>query len=152
MASCSGDSKRKKILNLSYLKRLDGCGFVVRGAMDGDFRSARCGKKTALRDTKRLPLGRRDIVRLPQPNSRFSKLVMTAQIFLDLLTHGFVRIEQVSLLVLDECHHAKKRHPYSVIMSDFYKRAAVADRPKIFGTTASPVDTKWENKILSSIE
>ena len=78
-------------------------------------------------------------------------LVMTAQIFLDLLNHGYIKLSQVNLLIFDECHHAKKNDPYKQIMRAFddCKRA---DYPKIMGLTASVVNKKvkpWdiENEI-----
>ncbi|XP_068760261.1 endoribonuclease Dicer-like isoform X2 [Montipora capricornis] len=68
-------------------------------------------------------------------------LVMTAQIFLDLLHHGYIKLPQVNLLIFDECHHAKKNDPYRQIMQAFggCKRA---DFPKIMGLTASVVNKK----------
>ncbi|KAI3653916.1 hypothetical protein MP228_001863 [Amoeboaphelidium protococcarum] len=69
-------------------------------------------------------------------------LVLTAQILLDLLVHGFIKMDQIALLIFDECHHARKRHPYNVIMSDFYYKIDREYRPKIFGMTASPVNRK----------
>ncbi|KAG0040768.1 Dicer-like protein 1 [Podila clonocystis] len=48
---------------------------------------------------------------------------------------------QISLLVFDECHHARKDHPFCFIMNEFYhnKRTQdVAQKPRIFGMTASP--------------
>lgn len=42
-------------------------------------------------------------------------LVMTAQIFVDLLGHARIRLSQVNLIVFDECHHAKKEHPYAQV-------------------------------------
>ena len=32
----------------------------------------------------------------------------------------FVQMEQINLLIFDECHHAKKKHPYNRIMLEFY--------------------------------
>ncbi|XP_024538863.1 endoribonuclease Dicer homolog 1 isoform X1 [Selaginella moellendorffii] len=69
-------------------------------------------------------------------------LVMTAQILLNILRHSIVRMEDIDLLILDECHHAVKKHPYSLVMSEFYHLAPKEKRPKIFGMTASPVNLK----------
>lgn len=71
-------------------------------------------------------------------------LVMTAQIFLNILRHSFLKMGSVGLLILDECHHAVKKHPYSLIMQEFYHPAPPEQRPTIFGMTASPVNLKGE--------
>ena len=70
-------------------------------------------------------------------------LVMTHQIYLDLIQHakfGF-SLSQANLLVLDECHHANKNHPFKKIMdcfADVHKR----DHPRVLGLTASVVGRK----------
>jgi len=69
-----------------------------------------------------------------------SCLVVTAQLILDSLAHGFLKMDQISLLVLDEAHHAKSNHPFASILRDFYHRAPKHKRPKILGLTASPLD------------
>ncbi|RUS20581.1 putative dicer-like protein [Endogone sp. FLAS-F59071] len=69
-------------------------------------------------------------------------LVMTAQIFLNMLRHGLVSLNRVNLLIFDECHHAKLKHPYNLIMREFYDGCPEESRPKIFGMTASPVSSK----------
>lgn len=43
-------------------------------------------------------------------------------------------------MIFDECHHARKNHPYNGIMREYFQ---VKDRPKIFGMTASPY---WNHK------
>ncbi|KAF9207251.1 Dicer-like protein 1 [Haplosporangium sp. Z 27] len=65
-------------------------------------------------------------------------VVVTAQILLDLFRHGFVKMSRVHLLVFDECHHARRDHPYCGILREFYHDAPSKERPKIFGMTASP--------------
>ncbi|KAH6756960.1 dicer-like 1 [Perilla frutescens var. hirtella] len=69
-------------------------------------------------------------------------LVMTAQILLNILRHSIVKMEAISLLILDECHHAVKKHPYSLVMSEFYHTTQKEKRPSVFGMTASPVNLK----------
>nr|ABV31244.1 dicer-like 1 [Physcomitrium patens] len=68
--------------------------------------------------------------------------VMTAQILLNILRHSIVRMEAIHLLILDECHHAVKKHPYSLVMPEFYHVTPKDKRPCVFGMTASPVNLK----------
>ncbi|OAA58270.1 RNase3 domain protein [Cordyceps fumosorosea ARSEF 2679] len=67
-------------------------------------------------------------------------IVCTAQILLDCLSHGFISMRQINLLIFDEVHHAKKEHPYAAIMKRYYPRGD-AVKPRILGLTASPIDT-----------
>ena len=76
-------------------------------------------------------------------------LVMTAQIFLDLLNHAYIKLSQVNLLIFDECHHAKKEHPYRLITQAF--NACCKDElPKIMGLTASVVKGKVKPQNVES--
>ncbi|KAM6500954.1 type III restriction enzyme [Amanita muscaria] len=68
--------------------------------------------------------------------------VMTAQIFIDILTHSLWSIDKVGLMVFDECHHARKNHPYNGILREYFQ-IQPSMRPKIFGMTASPI---WDPK------
>ncbi|KAF9349509.1 Dicer-like protein 1 [Mortierella sp. NVP85] len=69
---------------------------------------------------------------------RANAVVCTAQILLDLLRHGYVRMNKIHLLIFDECHHARKDHPFCSIMREFYHDTSLNERPKVFGMTASP--------------
>ncbi|VDO55760.1 unnamed protein product [Onchocerca flexuosa] len=43
--------------------------------------------------------------------------VLTAQIFLDLLDHGFFNMSRAAIIIFDECHHVLgSKHPYRLIM------------------------------------
>ncbi|RMJ29013.1 hypothetical protein PHISP_00093 [Aspergillus sp. HF37] len=61
----------------------------------------------------------------------------------DALGHGFVNISQIALMVFDEAHHCRKRHPANKIMDNFYRPALSAYGPDavphILGLTASPI-------------
>ncbi|KAF9981623.1 Dicer-like protein 1 [Modicella reniformis] len=70
--------------------------------------------------------------------NRADVVVLTAQILLDLLRHGFIKMSKIHLLIFDECHHARKDHPFCCIMKEFYHNTPENDRPKVFGMTASP--------------
>lgn len=67
---------------------------------------------------------------------------MTAQILLNILRHSIIKMESINLLIMDECHHAVKKHPYSLVMSEFYHTTQKEKRPSVFGMTASPVNLK----------
>ncbi|KAJ3377475.1 hypothetical protein HDU84_008610 [Entophlyctis sp. JEL0112] len=61
----------------------------------------------------------------------------------DRLVFGAECPSHVALIIFDECHHAWKNHPYSLIMKEFYHTLpATADKPKILGMTASPMFQK----------
>ncbi|KAG6410468.1 hypothetical protein SASPL_128529 [Salvia splendens] len=68
---------------------------------------------------------------------------MTPQILLHNLSHCFIKIEVIALLIFDECHYAQldSNHPYSEIMKIFYK-TDVVKLPRICGMTASPKSGK----------
>ncbi|KAK9494381.1 hypothetical protein V1508DRAFT_367147 [Lipomyces doorenjongii] len=68
--------------------------------------------------------------------------VMTADILYNCLTFGYLSLNEVCLLIFDECHHAKGGHVFLRIMTEFYRDMDPDDRPRVFGMTASPVDAK----------
>ncbi|MCD9559829.1 hypothetical protein HAX54_018151 [Datura stramonium] len=74
---------------------------------------------------------------------QYEVLVMTPQILLRSLSHCYIRIEFIALLIFDECHYAQVEsdHPYAEIMKIFYK-PDVVKLPRIFGMTASPISGK----------
>ncbi|KAL5113961.1 Dicer-like protein 1 [Pleosporales sp. CAS-2024a] len=70
-------------------------------------------------------------------------IVCTPQVLLECLMHSFVSISRMNLLIFDEAHHAKSDHPYARLMKEYYNHELdVANRPRIFGMTASPIDVK----------
>ncbi|XP_012441319.1 endoribonuclease Dicer homolog 2 [Gossypium raimondii] len=83
-----------------------------------------------------------------QELDKYEVLVMTPQILLDGLRHSFFKINMIKVLIIDECHHARGNHPYASIMREFYHRhleAGASNLPRIFGMTASPINSKGAN-------
>ncbi|KAL3481424.1 dicer-like protein 2-1 [Aspergillus californicus] len=80
-------------------------------------------------------------------------VISTHAVLVDAMTHGFVRISQLGLIIFDEAHHCVRKHPANRIMRDFYHPAlgklgpdAV---PRILGLTASAGSSRAE---LDTIE
>ncbi|KZL79902.1 dicer-like protein 2 [Colletotrichum incanum] len=67
-------------------------------------------------------------------------VVSTYQILLDALTHAFVRMKRLSLIVFDEAHNCIGKSPGSKIMTVFYHEEKRRGHytPHILGLTASP--------------
>ncbi|XP_074663232.1 endoribonuclease Dicer-S-like [Tubulanus polymorphus] len=70
---------------------------------------------------------------------KYQILVMTPQIFSDLLHHGFISLSRINLLIFDECHMAVKNHPYVNIMK-FHD--VCEEHPAILGLTAAILHSK----------
>ncbi|KAJ6531839.1 hypothetical protein B0H19DRAFT_1188825 [Mycena capillaripes] len=78
-------------------------------------------------------------------------MVSTPQVLLDALHHGYIKLGiDIGLLIMDEAHHAVEKHPYNIIMKDFYfacpprtpgshSHKGENIRPMILGLTASPI-------------
>lgn len=74
---------------------------------------------------------------------------MTAQIFLDIISCGFISLSQVNLIVFDECHHAVKDHPMRRIMK-LFKLCPKQRQPKILGLTATLLNSNVKNEKIDN--
>jgi endoribonuclease Dicer len=63
-------------------------------------------------------------------------MVMTCQIFLNLVLHGYVQLPDVNLIIFDECHHAVNDQPMRQIMQQF-EHCPRELQPRILGLTAT---------------
>ncbi|KAF2262376.1 P-loop containing nucleoside triphosphate hydrolase protein [Lojkania enalia] len=70
-------------------------------------------------------------------------VLSTHQVLLDALTHAFVKMSRLALIIFDEAHHCSQNHPANKIMKDFYKPFVQENSgfsaPRILGLTASPI-------------
>ncbi|GAB2277169.1 hypothetical protein Dimus_011876 [Dionaea muscipula] len=70
-------------------------------------------------------------------------LVMTPMVLLNALRHSYIKLNCIKVLIFDECHNARGRHPYACIMKEFYHRQLHdSSLPRILGMTASPIKAK----------
>jgi ERCC4-related helicase len=68
-------------------------------------------------------------------------VISTPRVLLDALSHAFVKMSTIGLLIFDEAHHVNLKHPANLIMTDFYHprlKAGSAGLPRILGLSASP--------------
>ncbi|XP_022180231.1 endoribonuclease dcr-1 isoform X3 [Myzus persicae] len=73
-------------------------------------------------------------------------LVMTAQIYLNNLHHGYMHIKDANLLIFDECHHAVALHPFKQIMQVLHDTDLKSDEyPRILGLTATLINANTKN-------
>jgi len=83
--------------------------------------------------------------------------VAIPSIIYKILSCGFIRIFDISMIIFDECHHTADDHPYNKIMTEFYffykKEPSIAKKynfPRIYGLTASPIKTGIKGGILEA--
>ncbi|XP_068243252.1 endoribonuclease Dicer-like isoform X2 [Palaemon carinicauda] len=78
-------------------------------------------------------------------------IIVTAQIFLELILHARLPLRKVNLLIMDECHHAVGSHPMREIMRqyDSLKRSDTDKCPRVLGLTASVINKKCNKDDVS---
>ena len=76
----------------------------------------------------------------------FNVFIAIPSIIYKILSCGFIKIFDITMLIFDECHHTNLEHPYNKIMDEFYffykKTGIKYNFPKIYGLTASPMKTR----------
>ncbi|CAJ1436393.1 unnamed protein product [Effrenium voratum] len=70
--------------------------------------------------------------------ANYNVFVGTGQLFKQaLVDHAFLRLSDLSLIILDECHNAVGSHPYVGIMQDSVQWKEMRQQPRVLGLTAS---------------
>ncbi|XP_068634006.1 endoribonuclease Dicer [Battus philenor] len=75
-------------------------------------------------------------------------IVMTSQILADMLTHQYIQVSDINLLIFDECHHAIEDHPMRMVMKHF-EYCPKEQQPRVLGLTATLLNS---NVNLSKVE
>lgn len=68
----------------------------------------------------------------------YPAIVATAQVLINWIKRQVIRLEDCSLVMMDEVHNAVKAHPFVVFMKEFYSIVESQYRPLFLGLTASP--------------
>ncbi|RHZ55743.1 putative RNA helicase/RNAse III [Aspergillus thermomutatus] len=80
-------------------------------------------------------------------------VVSTHAVLADALSHGFVKMSRLALIIFDEAHHCTRKHAANKIMQDFYHptltRFGTGAVPRIMGLTASPVVRSNRQELLT---
>ena len=83
----------------------------------------------------------------------YDVFVMTPEIAREALDHAYISIEQINLIIFDECHHARGNNACALLMEGHYFFVEESKRPRILGMTASPVIGKDDiEKSLQELE
>lgn len=81
-------------------------------------------------------------------------VVATAQLFLDAVKHSFISIDQLNVIIFDECHHGRMNHPYHELMKQF-KYIPEHKHPRIIGLSGMLIglsSTVTEESVSKDLE
>lgn len=70
-------------------------------------------------------------------------LVATADVISDAIDHAFIDLEQVNLMIFDECHHGRKDHAYARIM----KQMGSQNKTRIIGLSGMLIGMDGKIKV-----
>ncbi|XP_073812059.1 endoribonuclease Dcr-2 [Musca autumnalis] len=76
-------------------------------------------------------------------------LVGTAQIFVDIVTQNLIKISDLTVVVIDECHHATGGHPMKTFLSMFPPQAN--EGPRVIGLTGVLIKGNKLGNVISDL-
>ncbi|XP_050325821.1 endoribonuclease dcr-1 isoform X1 [Bactrocera neohumeralis] len=79
-------------------------------------------------------------------------LVGTAQIFVDIISQNYIKITDLSVVIIDECHHARNNHPMHEFMRHYRMAADKSQLPRVIGLTGVLIKGNKLNKIREELE
>ena len=100
-----------------------------------------------------------DLITFRKMWESYNIFVAIPSIVYKLLSKGFLKISEISMIIFDECHHTNADHPYNKIMTEFYffykkhpnkKDFKNIKLPAIIGLTASPLKSGIKGTIGES--
>ncbi|KAF7405409.1 hypothetical protein HZH66_004315 [Vespula vulgaris] len=87
-----------------------------------------------------------------QELEEYQVLVMTSQILLDIIIHGYLHLNRINLIIFDECHRGVNDHPMRQIMQQF-ERCEASEQPRILALSATLLNSNVKlHNIIESIK
>ncbi|XP_043525578.1 endoribonuclease Dicer [Frieseomelitta varia] len=77
-------------------------------------------------------------------------LVMTSQILVNALCHGYMSLNRINLIIFDECHRAVNDHPMRQIMQ-FFQNCSKREQPKVLGLSATLLNANVKMEKIKSV-
>lgn len=77
-------------------------------------------------------------------------LVMTSQILVNALCHGYMSLNRINLIIFDECHRAVNDHPMRQIMQ-FFQNCQKGEQPKVLGLSATLLNANVKKEKINSV-
>lgn len=77
--------------------------------------------------------------------------VGTAQIFLDIVNQNFLKITDLSIVIIDECHHATGKHPMHSFLSAF-QYCDQSKLPRVIGLTGVIIKGNKAGKVIEDLK
>eukprot|EP01034_Spumella_vulgaris_P021530 gene21530-27565_t len=84
-------------------------------------------------------------------DGHYDGIVVTAGLLADLFKMAYLRLEDFSLMVFDECHHVTGDHHYRKILKDV-RDINDANRPMLLGLSASPCQAARVDRAIRKLE
>ncbi|KAM7345951.1 endoribonuclease Dcr-2 [Cochliomyia hominivorax] len=78
-------------------------------------------------------------------------LVGTAQIFLDIVNQNLIKISDLSIVIIDECHNATRRHPMHEFLAAF-QYCDQSKHPRVIGLTGVLIKGNKLGQVVSEME
>ncbi|XP_059607608.1 endoribonuclease Dcr-2 [Phlebotomus argentipes] len=78
-------------------------------------------------------------------------VVATYQIVLDVIRHGFLKLENINVIVFDECHNAQGEHPIVELMKQFVD-VPVHKQPRVIGLTGMLLPSSRVETLSTDLE
>lgn len=75
----------------------------------------------------------------------------TSQVFVDMVSHNYLSVTDLSCVVMDECHHATKSHPMHQFLS-LFMYADKTKLPRVVGLTGVLLKSSKKGDILKPLQ